>query len=513
MRGYDAFADAITTLNLLPVFGNPGTTELTSLKSLDDYVLTLFDGLSVGMADGLSQFTFSPHLVNLHTILGLGNSMSYIYSAKMNYSPVVVTAGQQDLRHISMDPLLSGDLLGFIGNNVKYKHELKNASEISSVLTRAIKESMTPPIGPVFVSIPMNLMDEDFSYSPPVPPVADFEFSNNEAVDAVADLIKASKNPALVFGWEIDLFNAFEEAERVSEKLGCPVFGETLAHRAPFNTESQMFAGNLLPGTTLINLKLLRNDLVVFIGGDVILYPYLPSPLLEGKKVVFVGLNISPKVGEFYKANVRSFLKGLEGKITKKCNFSRPTDFQMTTKIANEKERMGVTYVMSKVRKQFSDFVIVDEAISSSPIVRDVLGYSPRRYFFSKSGQLGWGSPAASGISMKEDKVLAIVGEGSFMYSLQILWTIKKYSLPVKFLILRNGGYSILKSYSLSYSPGVEKKDYLSFDLPTEKFAESFGIDSMVAGKELEELKWLKEGKESKLLVVDVDRSIPKLFL
>ncbi len=513
MKGYETFADVINRLDLLPIFGNPGTTELNSLKAVDDYVLTQFDGLAVGMADGLSQFSFQPHLVNLHTILGLGNSMAYIYTARMNYSPVIITAGQQDLRHMSMEPLLSGDLLGFIGNNVKFKYELKSASEIPSVLRRAKVEALTPPIGPVFVSIPMNVMDEDSSYRPPEPTKRSYETSNEDAVNAVSNLLNESRNPALVFGWEIDLFGAFAEAEKVAEKLGCPVYGEPLAHRSPFNSTSKMFGGNLLPGTTLINLKLLQNDLVVFIGGDVTLYPYLPSPLLEGKKVVFVGLNINPKFGDFYRANVKSFLGELVGKISKKGNFSRPSDFQISTRIANEKEKMGVTFVMSRVKKLFSDYVIVDEAISSSTILRDVLGYSPGRYFFSKSGQLGWGSPAASGISMKTEKVLAIVGEGSFMYSLQILWTVQKYNLPVKFLILRNGGYSILKSYSLSYTPGMEKKDYLSFDLPTEKFAESFKIESMVAGKELDELKWLREGNDSKLLVVDVDRTIPKLFL
>ncbi len=513
MKGHELFADTLKALDLLPVFGNPGTTELTSLKGVNDYILTLFDGLSVGMADGLSQFTFSPHIVNLHTILGLGNSMSYIYSAKMNYSPVVITAGQQDLRHMSMEPLLSGDLLGFIGNNVKFKYELKSASEIPSVVRRATTEALTPPIGPVFISIPMNLMDEETQKMSTEAIRVSYDLQNDEAVDVVSGLINQSENPALVFGWEIDLFNAFGEAERVAEKLGCPVYGEPLAHRSPYNSAHRMFGGNLLPGSTLINLKLLQNDLVIFVGGDAILYPYLPSPLLEGKKVVFVGLNINPKFGDFYRANVKYFLKELEGRINKKCSFSRPIDFQATTKIANERERMGVTYVMSKVKKVFSDHVIVDEAISSSTILRDVLGYSPGKYFFSKSGQLGWGSPAAAGISMKDKRVLAIVGEGSFMYSLQILWTIKRYSLPLKFLVLRNGGYSILKSYSISYSPGVEKKDYLSFDLPTEKFSESFGIESMTAGKELEELKWLAEGSDPKLLVVDVDRTIPKLFL
>jgi benzoylformate decarboxylase len=141
------------------------------------------------------------------------------------------------------------------------------------------------------------------------------------------------------------------------------------------------------------------------------------------------------------------------------------------------------------------------------------VGYNPGKYFSAKSGQLGWASPAAAGMSMYNNKVLAIVGDGSFMYSVQILWTVKRYSLPVKFLILRNNGYGILKSYSTSYYPGMENKDYLSFTFEIEKIAESFGIESRVAGKDLQEMTWLREGENPKLLVVDVDRSIPKLFL
>jgi benzoylformate decarboxylase len=513
LKGYEAFADAIERLELLPVFGNPGSTELSSLKNIDDYILTHFDGIAVGMADGLTQFSSKPQLVNLHTILGLGNSMAYIYSAKKNRSPIVITAGQQDLRHANMEPLLWGDLVNFVGNNVKFRYEVKNASEIPSVLRQAKVEALTVPIGPVFISLPSNVMDENLDYLPPENVSVSYDFSDEDTENLVADEINNSKNPALVFGWEIDLFNAFSEAERVAEKIGCPVFAEPLAHRSPFNSTHRQFAGNLLPGTTLINLKLLDNDLVVFVGGDVTLYPYLPSPLLEGKKVIFVGQNIDPKIGKFYKVNVKKFLNELEKKVVRKANYSRSVDYSLATKIANEKERMGATYVMSKIKKEFQDYVVVDEAISNSTVLRDVIGYSPGKYFTSKSGQLGWASPAAAGISLKTDQVLAIVGEGSFMYSVQVLWTIKNYDLPVKFIILKNGGYGILKSYSLSYAPGVEKKKFLSFDLPIEEIAESYGIESKVAGNELEELKWLREGKSSRLLVIDIDRTIPKLFL
>lgn len=514
MKGYEAFSDSLKRLKLLPVFGNPGSTELSSLKDVDDYILTQFDGLAVGMADGFSQISSSPSFVNLHTNLGLGNSMAYIFTAKMNRTPIVITAGQQDLRHISMEPLLSGDLTEFVGNNVKFRYELKTASDIPFVLRRAKMESLTPPMGPVFVSLPMNLMDEDFDYSPPEDFKTAYDITNEEVEDYVAALINSSKSPALVFGWEIDLLNAFDVAEKVAEKIGCAVYSEPLVHRASFRSDHKLYAGNLLPGSTLINLKLLQNDLIVFIGGDVLLYPYLPSPLLKDKKVIFLGLNTDPKFGEFYQVNVKKFLKGLVNKVTRKCNFSKPKDYLAATRAANERDVIGINYVMSKLKKVFGEYVIVDEAISSSISLRETFGYSPGRYFNAKSGQLGWGSPAAAGISMKRDKVLAVVGEGSFMYSLQVLWTVDNYHLPVKFLVLRNGGYSILKSYSISYYPGVEKKDFLSFKVSIESIAEGFGIDSRAAAKNLDDdVKWLAAGNEAKLLVIDVDKSIPKLFL
>ncbi|MEM0140667.1 MAG: thiamine pyrophosphate-binding protein [Thermoplasmatales archaeon] len=513
MRGSSLLGESIRSLNLLPMFGNPGTTELGSLRDVNDYVLTLFDGLAVGMADGLTQISRTPRIVNLHTALGLGNSMGYIFTAKSNKTPLVITAGQQDLRHIRYEPILSGDLLGMVGSNAKFTYELHSAVEIPDILRRAKREALTPPMGPVFVSIPMNVMDEEASSAPPEDVKVDVDQSSNEIVDKIADLINESKNPAIVMGWEIDLFDAFKEAESFAEKLGCAVYSEPLPQRSPFLSESRLYSGDLLPATTLINLKLVQNDLVLFIGGDVTLYPYLPSPLLEGKKIVFVGQNIRPKVGELYVINVKDFLRDVTHRINRKCNFSRQEDFQKVSKAARERQTMGTTYVMSRVKKNFGDYVVVDEAISASTVLRDIIGYSPGRYFSAKSGQLGWASPAAAGMSMVKDKVLAVVGDGSFMYSLQILWTVKKYNLPVKFLILRNGGYGILKSFSTSYYPGMEFKDYLSFSLKIEDIAESFGIESQVAGKNLEELTWLREGKESKLLVVDVDNSIPKLFL
>lgn len=500
-------------LDLYPLFGNPGTTELPALRNIRDYILTLHDSISVGMADGLSQFTGKPKAVNLHTLPGLANSMAFLYTAKMNHTPLIITAGQQDMRHMVLEPLLYYNLESVVGDSVKYKYELRSTDDIEVALKRAKIIAQTPPMGPVFISMPMNVMDGESNYKK----IKDYTFSNDllnqEYVKLISDRIMSSKNPAIVFGYEIDMFNAFKEAEEFAEKLGCPVYGEPLSSRAVFNTSNRRFAGDLLPGSTLINLTLINNDLIIFIGGDFTLYPYLPSPVLPGKDLIFVGLNISPKLGEFYQMNPKLFLREIIKFVDKKCDYSRPKDLTFTTKVANERSSMGFNYVMSQAKKHFSDHTIVDEAISASYTVRNIFGYGPSKYFTAKSGQLGWGLPAAAGIGMVNDKVLLIIGDGSFMYTVQTLWTVKRYGIPLKAVVLKNNAYNILRSFSKSYYPDMENAPFLSFDLDIEKIAESFGIESQTAGNDLKELGWLREGNDPKVLVVNVDRTVPKLFL
>ncbi|MDP8012224.1 MAG: thiamine pyrophosphate-binding protein [Thermoplasmata archaeon] len=513
MRGSQIFANAIEDLDLYPVFGNPGTTELPALRNIKSYILTLHDSISVGMADGLAQYSGKVKMVNLHTLPGLANSMAFIYTAKMNHTPLIITAGQQDMRHMVLEPILYYNLENVISDAVKFKYELRNVDDIEIAMKRAKLIAQTPPTGPVFLSLPMNIMDMDGTYSK----MDDFNFSyeliNIEAVKEISEKIMRAKNPAIVFGYEIDIFNAFKEAEEFAEKLGCPVFGEPLSSRAVFNTENTIFAGDLMPGSTLINLSLLNNDLIVFIGGDITLYPYLPSPILPGKDLIFIGLNISPKMGNFYQMNPKLFLKESMKYIEKKCNYSRPKDLTFATKIANERSSLGFNYVMYQTKKFFKDYTIVDESISASYTLRNILGYKSKGYFTAKSGQLGWGLPASAGIAMQNKKVLLVIGDGSFMYTMQTLWTLKKYNIPLKIVVLRNNAYNILRSFAKSYYPEMENSPFLKFELEIERFAQSFGIQSQVAGNDLKELSWLAEGEDPKVLVIDVDKNIPKLFL
>jgi glyoxylate carboligase len=164
-RGSDVVLDVLRTEGVGYVFGNPGTTELPLLTALAcapdiHYVLALQEATAVGMADGSAQVTGRPGVVNLHTVGGLANGIGNLANARATNVPMVVTAGQQDLRHLIGDPLLSGDLSALARPVAKWTHEARSRDEIATVLQRAFHDAVSPPAGPVFVSLPMNLLEE-----------------------------------------------------------------------------------------------------------------------------------------------------------------------------------------------------------------------------------------------------------------------------------------------------------------------------------------------------------------
>src|SRR3954464_10045700 len=176
--GRDALLDVLRTEGVRHLFGNPGSTELPLMDALagaDDlhYVLALQEATAVGLAEGYAQATGRPAFLNLHTAAGLGNAIGALTNARANGTPLVVTAGQQDERHLVDDPLLSGDLTGLARSVSKWVHEVRTPDELGTILRRAFRDAAAPPSGPVFVSMRMDHLDRPVDL--PAPPRSDVD--------------------------------------------------------------------------------------------------------------------------------------------------------------------------------------------------------------------------------------------------------------------------------------------------------------------------------------------------
>src|ERR1700759_1223895 len=154
--------DLLRERGLTTIFGNPGSTELGMLRDFPDdfrYVLALHEGVAVAMADGYAQVTQRPALVNLHSACGVGNAMGAVVSAFHNRAPLVITAGNQDRRHLESEAYLLARSTALMEPYVKFSHEPTRAQAGPAAIAPAGALARTPPQGPAFVSVPSGDWD------------------------------------------------------------------------------------------------------------------------------------------------------------------------------------------------------------------------------------------------------------------------------------------------------------------------------------------------------------------
>ncbi|RMF92231.1 MAG: thiamine pyrophosphate-binding protein, partial [Nitrospinota bacterium] len=163
VSGRRAFLEILRQEGVRYIFGNPGTTELPLMDGLVDYqdihyILALQEGVAIGAADGYAQASGNLGVVNVHVAPGLGNAMGMLYDAYRAHTPLLVTAGQQD-QHLQLsEPLLWADLVEMARPLVKWSYEVRTLRDLPVIIRRAIKTALTPPTGPVFLSLPMDVL-------------------------------------------------------------------------------------------------------------------------------------------------------------------------------------------------------------------------------------------------------------------------------------------------------------------------------------------------------------------
>jgi benzoylformate decarboxylase len=516
--GRDVLLEVLRTEGVRHVFGNPGSTELPLIDALADaddlhYVLGLQEATVVGMADGYAQATGRPAFVNLHTSAGLGNGIGNLTNARANRTPLVVTAGQQDYRHIADDPLLSGPLVELAAGAVKWGHELRTATELGTIMRRAFHDAANPPSGPVFASIPMDLLDQETGAGTP-PPSAIERASVGAGLEDLADLLAGTPTGrlAIVVGDAVAASGAVAAAVAVAEALGAPVYGSPLHGRGVFPPLHPLWQGMLNPAATAIASALTAYDRVLLVAEQAFMvYPYTPGPAVPPSVEL---LHLSPDAGQVGRAwpvrlgivgDPRASLEALLPLIRTRADAGATADALAVARSARAaavqaledtaRTRYGaapmdpMAAAHALVRSLPPDSLVVDEAITTGVYVRGFHHWTePGRYFFCTGGGLGWGMPAACGVSLGHGgaPVLCVVGDGSAMYSPQALWTAAAERLPVVFAVVNNRQYKILKGYLRGMGGTAARTGrFVGMDLedPPVDFASlarSMGVDATV---------------------------------
>ena len=499
--GRRLFLELLKQEGVRVMFGNPGTTELPLMDALageDDirYVLALQEALVMAMADGYARASGTIGVANVHVAPGLGNAMGMLFDAHKAGSPVLLTAGQQAQGFGITEPNLYAELPPMAQPFVKYAVEVRRAEDLPRLLHRAVKTALAPPMGPVFVSLPVDVMNAEAAIGLGAPSrVAPRIAADAAEIGRAAVLMAAAERPVIIAGDSVAQSGAAGELVALAEALGAPVWLEGEPTTLPFPPSHPLFRGPITRLGHWINAMLSPHDLVLSVGADMFTLSLPPEiePLPEGIKVV--QLDTNPwELAKNFPADAALLGDPLATLplLTAALGAALGADGMARAQARRAEVAAGVAADLAKLTAQAealadrspiaplalmkalgdtlpAEAVLVDESISSGAGMFQFLRHvQPGGLYGNRGGGIGWGLPAAVGVqlALPERPVVAVIGDGSAMYSIQALWTAAHEKLPITFVILNNRSYRILKQrLSASKGTAAQRGRYVGMEL------------------------------------------------
>jgi benzoylformate decarboxylase len=487
VSGRAAFLRLLASEGIDHLFGNPGTTELAIMEALGAqsdirYVLGLQEAVVVAMADGYARASGRLAAANVHVAPGLGNAMGSLFNAKFYGSPVLVTAGQQEQGHGLMEPMLYDPLVPIAQPMVKWAVECTRVQDLPRIVRRAAKVALTPPTGPVFLSLPGDVLDAEAPLDLGRPTRVDSATRPSDAtLEQLARRLLAARNPVLLAGHELATRGVLQEAAALAEVLGAGVFQQTVPYAAHYLSEHRCFLGALTRNQAQVRAALQPHDLLMCLGADV-LRMSVHSPvdaLPDGMPIIQIserdwelGKNYPAQIA--IRADVRETLRALIDVLQKTMSAAQKSDaanrlaqiergnwLVKREKLAAEAMAAAQTspidprWLMMALSDSLpKESVLVEEGLSSTFSLHNFLRLRDAQcYYGLASGGIGFAMAGAVGISLAlpDRPVVALVGDGSAMYSIQALWTAAHLKRPITYVILNNRGYRILKERLVSF--------------------------------------------------------------
>ncbi len=516
ISGRSAFLTLLKDEGVTHMFGNPGTTELPIMHALSEhtdltYVLGLQESIVVAMADGFGRASGQLTACNVHVAPGLGNAMGSIFNAKFTGTPIIITAGQQEQGHGLTEPLLYEPLVPIATPLVKWATEITRLEDMPRIIRRAAKVAMTPPTGPVFLSLPGDVLNDEAAVDIGHRTRVDTASRPSEAtLDALARRILAADRPAIISGDEVVSSDALAEVAELAETIGAPAYQQTVTWGAHFPSEHPAYMGALTRNQAEVRETLSAHDLIIVVGADPLRMSVWSAvePIPPDLPIVQIGLK-DWEMGKNYptemavRSDVRETLRVLVPALAARGgpelaaraearlaaiadrNWSaKRAARRESTRAAGEATPIANDWLMMQITDALPpDGVVVNEGLTAAWQLLDFLPYRDRwSYHANASGGIGWAIGAAIGVqlALPDRPLVAIIGDGSAMYSIQALWTAAHLKLPITYVIANNKGYRILKQRLKAFH-GNDNFIGMSIDAPEIDFvalARSLGMSA-----------------------------------
>ena len=521
-NGHQAIIEQFLADGFDRMFGNPGTVEQGFLDALAlypqlKYILTLQESVAVMVADGYARATQKPALVQLHSSPGIGNAVGALYQAKRGHAPLLVIGGDAGIKYQAMDAQMAADLVGMMEPVTKWSTMVQDPASLLRVLRRAVKIASTPPMGPVYVCLPQDVLDAPVVETVhPASRPSTRVLPDDELLKEAAQMLISAQRPTIYVGDGVAYSGAQAELERVAELLGAAVWeadaGEVnMSYRHPSyqGMTGHMFGFHSLP--------IMQSGDVNLICGTYLLpevFAELGDIFAPDAKVIHIDLNLYeiaknhpvdlPMLGD-PKRSLARLAQHIESLLTDQQKSAASERLDKMKAARQEAEAAqdaadaakfdAVPLSMARFAKELiehlpADAIIFDEALTNSPpVTRHFAPQKTGDYFSTRGGSLGVGFPGAVGVKLAnpDRTVVGFSGDGGSMYTIQALWTAARHNVAAKFVVCNNGSYHLLQLNIDAYwkERGLEKHDYpLSFDLSTppiqfHEMARSMGVQSL----------------------------------
>lgn len=522
MRGRRVLMESFVAQGVRHIFGNPGTTETPLLDSLPaypqiDYVVALHEGVAVSAASFYAQASGRVSVANLHVAPGLGNGIGALYGALKANSPLVVTAGQQDTRMRLRNPVLGHDLVAMAAPVTKWSVQVERADEIAPILRRAFKVATDSPRGPVFVSLPIDALEQETSIGAAAPErLWRATAPDPKGVLDLASMLMKSQNPLIVTGDDVARSGATDALVELAEQIGACVWSEGLRHHASFPTAHPNYRASLPGDAAQIRKAFDGADLVVLLGvpffediwyaagghfpagATIVQIEESPDRLalnhrLDAGLVGDLATSLAA-VTDAVRAGATAEFKAAAQRRNAMHAEHRARDkeaYRTRLEKAWNREPSSMPRVTAELRRGLPDnVVIVDESITASLDMARAFDYRGfGDYFGGRGGGIGQGLAGAIGVkvAMPDRPVVAVSGDGSAMYSIQALWSAAHHKLAIVFVVLANREYRILKHnvdvWRQNFQPGTQhpyqQMDLIGPDLDFVRMAGGMGVEAV----------------------------------
>lgn len=518
--GADKFLEVLENWDTEYIFGCPGTTEVAILdamvgKDKPSFILVPQEGVAVSAADGYARITGKPGVVSLHANVGLANGVSQVYTAQVAGMPVIVLNAIKHRSILSHGAFtVAHDHQEMVKQFTKWDWTSLRVEELSQDLNRAFQVACQPPMGPVYLATPQDILEET------APGKGIYPQGNNreknytrptaDKIREAASALAGCKFPLILSGAGVAVENCLEEVKDLAELIGAGVCCEnrlTLDYNA-YPTGDSHFLGPYIPNHPVLS----QVDVILAVGTKLFVEFQPPAVPWIPDNVTLIHIHDDQnEIGKIYppKVGLCGSIKATVQDLTEELGRCLTTDRKAVIAERNSVVAQMHGERAERLEAQLQDIkedgpisvlrlvqamstlmdedvtVIVDAVTSNDPLVEYLPRPNVRSYYGGATGgSLGWGMGAAIGAKLgaPERKIITVVGDGVFMFGIPALWTVQKYRIPVVYIVINNGHYAAVKAGLIRYGKNaVEKGIFPCTDISGVNYAEvarGFGIAS-----------------------------------